>query len=192
MRRSFLLVPIVLCGSILLMLFGAAAQDKTPPRLEDRVSNLEALVASLTSRVETLEHRASEAPRNVVPPARAAWRQLRKGMQPADVRRLLGRTGADNAHAVGHSRLGVWHAWRSRVRQGRTCREMAGTAMTTCTLAGPVATAIREFRRHIRRNLSAQQIEKILDRELAAVGTSGVKRSPRRSGRPARRNGTRR
>jgi len=94
MRNRVLVIVPVACAVILSVVFGTFGQDGNPKRSEDRVVTLEQGLRELMKRVEMLESRvkALESPSTVpgVPKVRAAWRQLRKGMTEAEVRKLLG------------------------------------------------------------------------------------------------------
>lgn len=88
-----------------LLLFLAIEDAPAQSAVEPRLEKLEEAIRVLERRVATLEeqlrHRAA-AP--TMPPDRASWRRLQKGMTEADVEKLLGSPSKVDAYGS----LTVW------------------------------------------------------------------------------------
>jgi len=95
-----------LTGGILFAVVGMKADQTTPGTSEllRRVDVLDAMVASLQKRVDTLERQVGSQKvatvSSAVPASKAAWRSLSKGMSMLDVRRILGEPDAVQAGAL--------------------------------------------------------------------------------------------
>ncbi|WP_185752252.1 hypothetical protein [Pseudomonas fluorescens] len=81
------------------LLFASSGQVFAQSSAESRVDKLEDTVRTLERRVATLEDQLRQ--RNAapsIPPDKANWRRLQKGLSEADVERLLGSPTKVNAN----------------------------------------------------------------------------------------------